>query len=132
MKSFYSRQQPQVALLSLSPKAVADGGYSIDIPHGALVTNVSAQTVTGFNTGGTTPTAKLSVKDNDDTFVNDQAVTAAGNVTVAKTDKFYPQGGLITANVTEGAASGQINATDGQVLLVVEYLQLGVEHTIQG
>lgn len=132
MKNLFNRQDLLVALVLLTPADIAGGGFSAKIPQGAWVTNIVGQKVAAFDTGGTTPVVTLTVGDGTTTFINAQSLAATGAVTAATTQKYYPQGGTITGTIAESAASGLVPAENGEVLLRIEYVQLGVGCEIQG
>ena len=106
----------------------AGNGLTFALPPGAILLRLTATTLTAFN--GTTPT--MTASDGTTTFVNAQSVAAAGAVTVAVAQKFYPTGGEIDFSITESAASGLVPATAGQSIAVVTYVQAGRGGEVQG
>lgn len=130
-KNVIDRQAPLVALVSLGPDDIAGGGATISVPRGSLVT-LSAWKQTAFNTGGTTPAITIKAADSAATLISDEVLTGTGAVTVDTGTKFYPTGDTITVTIAESAASGLVHATAGQVLVKVEYVQLGNGGQIRG
>lgn len=114
-----ARQSPVTALVAIGPANMGtDNGVTLRLPQGAYVTDVKAVGTVAFDSG---TTATMTVGDGTTTFVNAQSIAAAGAVTVAVGQKFYPTGGTITVS----AAQTGDDATVGQALVAVQYVELG-------
>lgn len=129
----FDRQNPLAVVVDLGPAHIGTGNEVLaKLPQGALVTGVLPMTATAFNAGGTDPAVTLTVADGIDTLVDDQDVKTVGKKTVALGEKFYPAGGTLTFSLAESAESGLVGSTEGRVVVVVHYVQLGAGAEIYG
>lgn len=130
----YDRQPVQSIVIELTTSNTGtDKGVEAKLPKDAMITGITSIAGVAFNPSGTGAAATLSVSDGTTTFVNAQDVATTGTKTVAVATKFYPQGGKITANVTQSVSSGALtSATAGRVLVAIDYVQLGAGGAIYG
>lgn len=112
------RQEPLVALVNCTIANMGAGNEQlVQLPPGAHLLNIWADTVTPFNAG---TTATITAGDGTTTFINAASVAAAARA-AGTVGKYYPSGGTITISLAETGTA----ATAGETLVSVEYLQLG-------
>lgn len=133
-ETLYDRQAVRTIFMDVGLDYIGSANaLTADLPPGSLVVGVSAITTVAFDTAGDTPTAKLTVTDGTTVLVNAQSVASTGRPTVAFASAYYPAGGTISVYVEEGVASGDVTtATEGAVVIAVQYVQRGVGGTIYG
>ena len=120
------RQYPLNAVADLGIAQIGAGNeVRINLPPGALLTGLLAQTVTAFNN---TTTSTLTVSDGTTTFVNAVDVKTVGAETVANLSAFYPSGGTLTISMAQTGTA----ATAGRAFVVATYQILGRVNEIQG
>ncbi len=113
------RQHPKGATADLGIANIGTGnGVTIAIPVNALLVRMFAVTITAFNSSSTNT---LTAGDGTTTFVNGVDIKTTGSETVSNTPKFYPTGGTITVSLAD---TGEMMATAGRVMVVVEYYVL--------
>lgn len=121
--SVYARQSPKVCQAVLGVSNIgASNGVSFAVPPGAHVYGIAAYVGTQFN--GTTDT--LTVGDGTTTFISAEDIKTAGVVTVDVAQKYYPDGGTISATLAE---TGTTSA--GAVSLVFSYAINGAIDSVQ-
>lgn len=121
--NLYERQEPKLCQAVLEIGNIGAGnGVSFNVPPGAHVYGIAAYVSTQFN--GTTNTLTLS--DGTTTFISAEDVKTAGAVTVDVLQKYYPNGGTLTATMAQTGT-----ATAGVVSLVFAYAINGTGCSIQ-
>lgn len=125
-----NRQYTLAAVAQLGVANIGAGnGVEMDLPPGALLLRAYVLTDVAFNTAGT-GTAALTLTDGTTVFANAVDVKTTGNETVANAPKFYPNGGVLAASITEVLDTTAANA--GRVSVVAEYVIIGRAHEVQG
>lgn len=124
-----ARQYPLSAIADLGIAnigAAGVNGITINVPRGALVTNIGAVVYTPFNSGTATT---LSATDGTTTFISAEDAKAAAHTVIAVDAKmkFYPNGGTITFFVAETGTT----ATAGRILGFVDYVVLNRQNEQQ-
>jgi|GEM_PF-1320244 len=126
----YNRQALAVAMVSISLAAFADGAVqpAIELPGGAIVVGGSAYVTTPFD-AETTATLKVGDSVDDDRYTATALnIKTAGGKPLVPTGYEMPAiGDLIVTYASTGAA-----ATEGELILVVEYIDVGKSDWTQG
>lgn len=113
------RQEPLAAVASCGLADIGVGNeQTIDLPVGALLLNLFADTTTAFNAG---TTATMTVDDGTTTFVNAASVAAAGRAAASNLGKYYPSGGTLKVSLAQTGTA----ATAGQAYVTAEYVVVG-------
>jgi hypothetical protein len=112
-----TRQWPVVALADI---VIGDMGNTVTIglPPGALLRELTAQTITAFNS---VTTAVMSVSDGTTTFINGVDLKSTGAETVSNLQTYYPSGGTLTITPTQTGG----DATAGETIVSAEYVVVG-------
>lgn len=126
----YNRQGLAVAHIAISLAAFSDGAVqaAIELPAGAVVVGGSALVTTAFN-ATTTATLKVGDADDDDRYSGTPLnVATLGSKALAPTGYVMPVKGDLTVTY----ASTGTDATEGELLLVVEYIEANKSEWTQG
>lgn len=120
-----ARQWPLEAVGSAGTSQIGAGNELIfKIPPNSFLKRVQVTGITVFDgTGAVTGT----LTDGTTVFVNAQSLKAAGDVTVAVADKYYPTGATLTFSVTDA----NDNSTVGQALVLLTYVGLNRQNEVQ-
>lgn len=120
------RQYPLTAVADLGVAQIGAGNeVRINLPPGALLTDLLVQTATAFNN---TTTSTLTVTDGTTTFVNGVDVKTVGAEIVTGLSAFYPSGGTLTISMAQTGTA----ATAGRAFAVATYQILGRVNEVQG
>lgn len=109
----------------------ATANATMTLPSGSQILNILADTTTAWNTGGTTPAATLTVgaTEGGTDYLGSASVLTAGRATDSFTATELANmqniGSNTTVNVTvtQSAASGLVDATEGQTTVTLLYVQ---------
>lgn len=122
------RQYPLTAVLDLGPAdfGAADRGQ-ISLPPNALLTGITAVTVTAFNSA---TTAVLDIGDaaGATSLATNIDIRTAGAETVPLQGKFYPSGDTLLFTLSQTGAA----ATAGRLLVTATYVILNRVSEVQG
>lgn len=126
----YNRQGLAVAQIAIALAAFSDGAVqaAIELPAGAIVVGGSAMVTTAFD-AETTATLKVGDAVDDDRYSGTPLdVSAVGNKPLVPTGYVMPEkGDVIVTYASTGAA-----ATEGELLLVLEYIEANKSEWTQG
>lgn len=122
------RQAPAVAVVKFSLADFENGALDVvELPGNAIVTGGFISVTTAFN-AGTTATVKLGDADDDDRYGAGLDVSAVGKVDLVPTGHVNPRIGDLTLTYAETGTA----ATDGEAILVLEYIEIGKTEFTQG
>lgn len=126
----YNRQGLAAAHIAIALDAFSDGAVqaAIELPAGAVVVGGSAMVTTAFN-AATTATLKVGDDVDDDRYSGTPLdVSTLGNKALVPTGYVMPEKGDLTVTY----ASTGTAATEGELLLVVEYIEANKSEWTQG
>lgn len=126
----YNRQGLAVAHIAIALSAFGDGAVqaAIELPAGAIVVGGSAMVTTAFD-AATTATLKVGDAVDDDRYSGTPLdVSTLGNKALVPTGYVMPEKGDLTVTYESTGAA----ATEGELLLVVEYIEANKSEWTQG
>ena len=126
----YQRGEVNTARLHITKANIGAGNaQTVMLRKGSFLKNVTAFVRTAFDG---TAAVTLTVTDGTTTLINAQSVTSASAttaVTVAASLKDFPNGGTISAYITDGTTTA---STVGEVVVEFEYTDGSVEYVYDG
>lgn len=131
IKKDYNRQALAVAMVTISLADIVDGGAvqaAVELPAGAIVTGGQAFVATAFD-AETTATLKVGDAGDDDRYTPTPLnIATVGAKPLVPNGYVMPaQGDLLVTYASTGAA-----ATEGELRLVVEYIDIQKSEWTQG
>lgn len=122
------RQSPAVAVVKFSLADFTNGTLDVaELPGNTIVTGGFITVTTAFN-AGTAATVKLGDAVSDNRYGNALSVAAAAKVDLVPTGYVNTRVGDLTLTYAETG----IAATEGEAILVLEYIEIGKSEWTQG
>lgn len=122
------RQSPAVAVVKFSLADFTDGTLDVmELPGNAIVTGGFITVTTAFN-AGTTATLDLGDGTTADLYLDGGSVAAKGLVSLVPTGDINTRVGDLTLTYAETGDA----ATEGEAILVLEYIEISKSGWTQG